>query len=187
MPGDEWQKFANLRAYLSFMWTHPGKKLLFMGCEFGQPKEWNHDAELSWDLLQYESHRGIQGTLRALNRVYRSEPALWQRDFEPGGFSWAVADDREQSVLGYFRYGHAGARSLLILCNFTPLPRQNYRVGVHAGGWREIFNSDAAGFGGSDTGNAGVISSQPVAAHGQGDSIEVTLPPLATIILRHEH
>jgi len=186
MPGDEWQKFANLRAYLGFMWTHPGKKLLFMGCEFGQPKEWNHDAELSWDLLQYESHRGIQGTLRELNRVYRAEPAMYQRDFEPGGFSWAVADDRQQSVLGYFRHGHEGSRTLLIVCNFTPMPRQYFRIGVPAGAWREIFNSDATGFGGSDVGNGGVISSAPVGSHGRDSSIELTLPPLATIILRHE-
>ena len=185
MPGDEWQKFANLRSYLGFMWTHPGKKLLFMGCEFGQPKEWNHDVELSWDLLQYESHRGIQGTLRALNRVYRTEPALYQRDFDPGGFSWAVENDRDQSVLAYFRYGHEGANTVLVVCNFTPVPRHHFRIGVPGGAWREIFNSDAAGFGGSDVGNAGLIASSPVWSHGREDSIELTLPPLATIILRH--
>jgi len=175
-----------LRAYLGFMWSHPGKKLLFMGCEFGQPTEWNHDAELSWHLLQYESHRGIQGTLRALNQVYQSEPALYQRDFEPGGFAWAVDNDREQSVLGYFRHGHEGSASILAVSNFTPVPRQFYRIGVPAGGWREIFNSDNAGFGGSDVGNAGVIASQPVGSHGHDQSIELTLPPLATILLRHE-
>jgi 1,4-alpha-glucan branching enzyme len=186
MPGDEWQKFANLRAYLGFMWSHPGKKLLFMGCEFGQPTEWNHDAELPWHLLQYESHRGIQGTLRELNHVYRTEPALYQRDFEPGGFSWAVEDARDQSVLGYFRYGHEGSSTILIVCNFTPIPRYQFRIGVPAGKWREIFNSDNAGFGGSDIGNAGEIYTQAVWSHDRDASIELTLPPLATIMLRHE-
>jgi 1,4-alpha-glucan branching enzyme len=184
MPGDAWQKFANLRAYLGFMWGHPGKKLLFMGCEFGQPTEWNHDAELPWHLLQYDSHRGIQGTLRALNRVYQSEPALYQRDFEPGGFSWAIEDDRDQSVLGFFRYGHAGTAPVLVVCNFTPVPRYHYRIGAPDGNWREIFNSDNAGFGGGDVGNAGLIATSAVACHRHGQSIELTLPPLATIILR---
>jgi 1,4-alpha-glucan branching enzyme len=187
MPGDDWQKFANLRAYLGFMWGHPGKKLLFMGCEFGQPKEWNHDAELSWALLQYENHRGIQGTLRELNRVYQAEPALYQRDFEPGGFSWAVDADREQSVLAFFRYGHEGTSPVLVVCNFTPVPRYDYRIGVPEGAWREIFNSDAAGFGGGNIGNGGLIGSAAHASHGREHSIALTLPPLATVILRLEH
>ena len=186
MPGDEWQKFANLRAYLGFMWSHPGKKLLFMGCEFGQPTEWNHDAELPWHLLQYESHRGIQGTLRELNRVYRAEPALYQRDFDSGGFSWAVDNDRDQSVLAYFRYGHENTAPILAICNFTPVPRHDFRIGVPAGNWREIFNSDAAGFGGSNIGNAGLIPAEPIPSHGRDHSIALTLPPLATILLRHE-
>jgi 1,4-alpha-glucan branching enzyme len=186
MPGDEWQRFANLRAYLGFMWGHPGKKLLFMGCEFGQPAEWNHDAELAWHLLQYESHRGIQGTVRELNRVYHAEPSLYQRDFEAGGFSWAVENDREQSVLAFFRYGHEGAAPVLVVSNFTPIPRQHFRIGVPGGKWREIFNSDNAGLGGSDVGNAGQIASVPQPSHGREHSIELTLPPLATIILRQE-
>jgi 1,4-alpha-glucan branching enzyme len=186
MPGDDWQKFANLRAYLGFMWGHPGKKLLFMGCEFGQPAEWNHDAELSWQLLQFENHRGIQGTLRDLNRVYHAEPSLYQRDFEPGGFSWAVDADREQSVLAFFRYGHEGTNPVLVICNFTPVPRHAYRIGVPEGAWREIFNSDSAGFGGSNIGNGGLIGSAPHASHGREHSIALTLPPLATIILRRE-
>jgi 1,4-alpha-glucan branching enzyme len=186
MPGDEWQKFANLRAYLGFMWSHPGKKLLFMGCEFGQPTEWNHDAELPWHLLQYESHRGIQGTLRELNRVYRAEPALYQRDFESGGFSWAVDNDRDQSVLAYFRYGQEGTSPILAVCNFTPVSRHDFRIGVPAGSFREIFNSDAAGFGGSGIGNAGLIAAQPIPSHGRDHSIVLILPPLATIFLRHE-
>jgi len=186
MPGDEWQRFANLRAYLGFMWGHPGKKLIFMGCEFGQPTEWNHDAELSWHLLQYENHRGIQGTLRALNHVYQTEPAFYQRDFEPGGFAWAVENDREQSVLAFFRFGHEGSAPVLIVSNFTPVPRYNYRIGVPGGAWREIFNSDNAGFGGGDIGNGGQIAAVPHALHGREHSIELTLPPLATIILRQD-
>ena len=186
MPGDEWQRFANLRAYFGFMWTHPGKKLLFMGCEFGQPKEWNHDAELSWDLLQQDNHRGVQGTLRALNKVYRAEPALHGRDFDADGFTWVIGDDREQSVFAYLRHGAAGTRPVLVVCNFTPMPRQGYRIGVPGGAWREIFNSDNAGYGGSDVGNAGVLRADAAALHGQPGGIVLTLPPLATIILRQE-
>ena len=145
MPGDEWQRFANLRAYFGFMWTHPGKKLLFMGCEFGQPKEWNHDAELSWDLLQQDNHRGVQGTLRALNKVYRSEPALHGRDFNADGFTWVIGDDREQSVFAYLRHGLAGTRPVLVVCNFTPMPRQGYRIGVPGGAWREILTPTTPG------------------------------------------
>jgi 1,4-alpha-glucan branching enzyme len=186
MPGDDWQRFANLRAYLAFMWTHPGKKLLFMGSEFGQPTEWNHDRELSWHLLQYENHRGVQGTLRALNHLLQTEPALYQRDFDGSGFQWIVGDDRDQSVFAYLRRGEPGARPILTICNFTPVPRHHYRIGIPAGGWREIFNSDAAGFGGADIGNPGILHTTPDPAHGHLDSITLTLPPLATIILRHE-
>jgi 1,4-alpha-glucan branching enzyme len=186
MPGDEWQKFANLRAYLAFMWTHPGKKLLFMGCEFGQPKEWNHDAELSWDLLREEKHRGVQGAVRALNKVLKSEPALYERDFDAGGFQWVVGDDREQSVLAYLRLGHEGTRPVLVVCNFTPVPRYDYRVGVPGGAWREIFNSDAAGYGGSDVGNGGVMRADEMGMHGMGHSVRLTLPPLGVILLRQD-
>jgi 1,4-alpha-glucan branching enzyme len=185
MPGDEWQKFANLRAYLGFMWTNPGKKLLFMGCEFGQLTEWNHDAELPWDALTQDSHRGIQGAVRALNQVYRDHPALHQVDFEPRGFQWVVGDDRGQSVFAYLRHGNDGS-SVLVICNFTPTPRYGYRVGVPAGKWREILNTDAAGFGGSDVGNPGILEAAPEPSHGQSHSIELTLPPLATIILHQE-
>ena len=186
MPGDEWQRFANLRAYLGFMWTHPGKKLLFMGCEFGQPKEWNHDAELSWDLLQSDSHRGVQGALRALNKVYRAEPALHGRDFAADGFTWVIGDDRAQSVFAYLRHGGPGTRPVLVVCNFTPIPRPDYRIGVPGGAWREIFNSDNAGYGGSDVGNADVLRADAAPLHGQPGGIALTLPPLATIILRQE-
>ena len=185
MPGDEWQRFANLRAYLGFMWTQPGKKLLFMGCEFGQPTEWNHDAELSWHLLQYGNHRGLQGALRALNHLVQETPALYQRDFDPEGFSWVVGDDREQSVFAYLRHGDVGTQPVLVVCNFTPVPRYDYRLGVPEGNWAEVFNADAIGFGGSGVGNGGVLASG-APSHGQAGSIVLTLPPLATIILRRE-
>ncbi len=186
MPGDEWQRFANLRAYLGFMWTHPGKKLIFMGCEFGQMSEWNHDSELSWPLLQHRTHRGIQDTVRALNRLYQSEPALYQRDFEPSGFAWVVGDDRAQSVFAYLRYGEDGTAPLLAICNFTPVPRANYRIGIPGGSWREIFNSDNTGYGGSGVGNAGALHSAPSPSHSHLHSICLTLPPLATLILRQD-
>jgi 1,4-alpha-glucan branching enzyme len=186
MPGDEWQRFANLRAYLAFMWTHPGKKLLFMGSEFGQPGEWNYKTELSWDLLQWETHRGVQGTVRALNHIYKSEPALYQRDFDPSGFDWVIGDDRDQSVFAYLRYGGDGAAPLLTICNFTPIPRDHYRIGIPEGNWQEIFNSDNAGYGGSGVGNAGINQSTPQPSHNHPNSITLMLPPLATIILRQD-
>jgi len=186
MPGDEWQRFANLRAYLGFMWTNPGKKLLFMGCEFGQLTEWNHDGELAWPALTQDHHRGVQGTVRALNQAYRDEPALHQLDADPSGFQWVVGDDRVQSVFAYLRFGKGGSSPVLVICNFTPTPLHGYRVGVPEGRWREILNTDAAGFGGSDTGNSGVIDAEPHSSHGQSHSIELTLPPLATIILHQE-
>jgi 1,4-alpha-glucan branching enzyme len=186
MPGDEWQKFASLRAYLGFMWTQPGKKLLFMGCEFGQTREWNHDAELSWDLLQHNNHRGVQGALRALNHLHRTEPALYAHDFDAAGFTWVIGDDRDQSVIAYLRHGNEGDKPLLVICNFTPVPRHHYRIGVPGAAWREVFNSDNAGFGGSDLGNAGLLRTASEAMHGQPGAIALTLPPLATIILRQE-
>jgi 1,4-alpha-glucan branching enzyme len=186
MPGDEWQRFANLRAYFGFMWAHPGKKLLFMGCEFGQPTEWNHDAELAWPLLNSESHRGLQGALRALNRAYRETPALYQRDDDPAGFRWVIGDDRAQSVFAYMRFGHEGTLPVLVVCNFTSIPRYNYRIGVPAFKWREILNTDARGFGGSDIGNVGILETERVPVHGHEQSIELVLPPLATIIIAAE-
>lgn len=186
MPGDEWQRFANLRAYLAFMWAHPGKKLLFMGCEFGQPTEWNHDAELSWQLLQNDSHRGIQGTVRAINNLVRSESAFYQTDFSSKGFEWIVGDDSAQSIFGFLRYGDSHNNAILVVCNFTPMPRLNYQIGVPSGSWREIFNSDAAGFGGTDLGNAGLMKASSEPMHGQTNSLTLILPPLATIFLRRD-
>jgi 1,4-alpha-glucan branching enzyme len=186
MPGDDWQSFANLRAYLGFMWAHPGKKLLFMGCEFGQKREWNHDAELGWDLLQHARHRGVQGTVRLLNEVLKAEPALYERDFAPEGFSWVVGDDRDQSVFAFLRFGGPGSKPLLVVCNFTPIPRLGYRIGVPAGNWSEVFNSDLEGLGGSGVGNSGILHAWDDPLHGQPASLELSLPPLATIFLKQE-
>jgi 1,4-alpha-glucan branching enzyme len=184
MPGDEWQKFANLRAYLSFMWTHPGKKLLFMGGEIGQVREWNHDRSIDWDLLDNPMHAGVQRVVRDLNRLYRDTPALHQRDAEPDGFAWSVIDDAGNSIFAYLRFGVEGEKPVLVLCNFTPLPHQGYTVGVPmAGAWQEIFNSDAAIYGGSNMGNGGVVQALEEPSHGQPASISLTVPPLATIVL----
>jgi 1,4-alpha-glucan branching enzyme len=184
MPGDRWQKFANLRAYLAFMWTHPGKKLLFMGGEFGQEREWNHDQSLDWHLLAEAEHRGVQGLMRDLNALYRATPALHQLDCEAEGFEWVVSDDAGQSVLAFLRKPRDTSSPVLVVCNFTPIPRQGYRIGVPtAGTWRERLNSDAAGYGGSSQANSGAIETRAIAAHGQPVSLELTLPPLATIVL----
>lgn len=186
MPGDDWQRFANLRAYLGFMWAHPGKKLLFMGCEFGQTTEWNHDAELPWYLLENESHRGIQGVVRAINNIVKSERAFYQLDFSPEGFEWVVSDDNAQCIFGFLRYDATHSNVMLVVCNFTPVPRLNYDIGVPAGSWREIFNSDAVGFGGTGLGNSGLVDAAPIPLHGQVGSLTLTLPPLAAIYLRRE-
>jgi 1,4-alpha-glucan branching enzyme len=184
MPGDEWQKFANLRAYFGFMWGHPGKKLLFMGGEFGQPREWNHDASLDWHLLDAPRHRGLQLLVRDLNRLHAGEAALHEQDDRPEGFRWIVGDDRAQSVFAFLRLA-PNAPTFLVLSNFTPVPRHAYRVGVPSGGfWRECINTDAAEYGGSGVGNEGFVQSQDVPSHGQPCSLLLTLPPLATIMLR---
>ncbi len=185
MPGDRWQKFANLRAYLGFMWAHPGKKLLFMGCEIAQEREWNHDGEVDWFLLDDPNHAGIQRLVRDLNRLYRREPALHRRDSSPEGFRWIIGDDRANSVFAFLRQGEAGDPPVLVVCNMTPAPRPHYRIGVpHEGQWREIANSDSRFYGGSDMGNDGGAATTPVPAHGEPQSLEITLPPLSTIMLR---
>jgi 1,4-alpha-glucan branching enzyme len=184
MPGDEWQKFANLRAYFGFMWGHPGKKLLFMGGEFGQPREWNHDTSLDWHLLDAPRHRGVQRLIRDLNVFLAAEPGLHARDDSPDGFRWVIGDDRAQSVFAFLRLAE-GAAPVLVVSNFTPVPRESYRVGVpHGGLWRECINSDASDYGGSGMGNAGAVQAEMVAAHGQPYSLPLTLPPLSTIMLR---
>jgi 1,4-alpha-glucan branching enzyme len=184
MPGDRRQKFANLRAYLAFMWTHPGKKLLFMGGEFAQEREWNHDRQLDWDLLSQPEHRGVQGLVRELNKLYRTVPSLHECDCEAEGFQWVEASDADQSVLAYLRKGKPGSTPVLIVCNFTPVVRHNYRLGVPLSGiWTESLNTDSSVYGGSNVGNAGQVEASATPSHGQPASLELTLPPLATIIL----
>ena len=187
MPGDDWQKFANLRAYLGFMWTQPGKKLLFMGCEIGQWSEWNHDAQVDWGLLDYLPHRGVQHLLRDLNHAYAGLPALHARDFSPEGFQWIIGDDWQQSVFAWLRLGRDGDAPVLVVCNMTPVPRHDYRIGVPVMGfWKEVVNSDAAEYGGSGLGNGGGLGADAIPSHGQSSSLLLTLPPLSTIILRPE-
>ncbi|MBX5229031.1 1,4-alpha-glucan branching protein GlgB [Rhizobium sp. NLR9b] len=184
MPGDEWQKFANLRSYLAFMWGHPGKKLMFMGGEIAQLGEWNHDASISWEVLDRPAHAGIQRLVKDLNGFYKDEPALQFGDFHHQGFEWAAADDAVNSVLGMLRYAPDRSSSVLVLSNFTPVPRYGYRIGVPQDGvWVERVTTDAREYGGSGLVN-GAVSSEPVAAHGRPHSLALTLPPLATIFLK---
>jgi 1,4-alpha-glucan branching enzyme len=187
MPGDGWQKFAQLRAYLAFMWAHPGKKLLFMGGEFGQGKEWDFNHSLDGHLLENDHHRGVQELVRDLNRHLGFEGALHQRDCEGEGFQWITFDDRENSVYAFVRHGVDGARPIVVLVNLTPVPRHGYTVGLPSGGrWRELLNSDGEGYGGSNLGNGGAIEGRDQPSHGFGWSTDVTLPPLATLWLVHE-
>jgi len=184
MPGDDWRRFANLRLLLGAMWTTPGKKLLFMGGEFGQRREWNHDASLDWDLLEQEGHRGVQRFVRDLNGLYRAEPALHRLDCEGAGFSWIDCDDAADSTLVWLRRASAD-EVVLVACNFTPVPRHNRRIGVpRAGAWREILNGDATVYGGSGQGNLGGVRAAPVPCDGQPQSIVVTLPPLAAVAFK---
>jgi len=185
MPGDEWQKFANLRALYAYMWAHPGKKLLFMGSEFAQWREWYHEDSLDWHLCEQDAHAGMQRLLRDLNRVYRGESALHELDFSADGFEWMDVNDAEHSVVSFVRKARSNDDLVLAVCNFTPVPRQNYRVGVPRGGWwREILNSDAAHFGGAGWGNLGGVEAAPVEQHGRYHSLSLTLPPLGVIYLK---
>ncbi|MEM8667750.1 MAG: 1,4-alpha-glucan branching protein GlgB [Planctomycetota bacterium] len=187
MPGDMWQKFANLRLLYSYMWTHPGKKLLFMGGELGQWNEWNHEDGPQWELLDFETHRGVQQLVADLNRVVIENPAMHQLDFTGEGFEWVDCMNWQDSTLVYLRKGLDGTAPVLICCNFTPVVRHHYRVGVPQGGfWREIFNSDSETYGGSNVGNYPGADSLGEGHHGRPDSIEITMPPLATVILRLE-
>jgi 1,4-alpha-glucan branching enzyme len=179
MAGDDWQKFSNLRAYYTFMWGYPGKKLLFMGQEFAQRREWDENRGLDWELLDSPAHAGVRQLVRDLNRVYREKPALHARDCEGEGFSWAVADDKANSVFAWTRQA-PGAHPVLVVSNMTPVPRHGYSVPVPRNGrWREIINSDAQQYGGSGVGNFGVVEAS-------GDHIVLTLPPLATVMLEYE-
>ena len=184
MAGDRWQKFANLRAYFGFMWTHPGKKLLFMGGEFAQDREWNHDQSLDWHLLDDPLHGGMQKLVRDLNHLYRDRPALHRLDCEPEGFEWIDASDAEQSVLVFLRKSDNGAPPVVVLCNLTPQVHHDYRIGVPLpGAWSEILNTDDAAYGGSDVGNRGALQTEDARWHGRQASLSLTLPPLATIVL----
>jgi len=185
MPGDDWQKFANLRALLGYMFAQSGKKLLFMGGEFGQWNEWYHEASLDWDLLGRPFHEGLRRWVEDLNRTYRSEKALYERDFEPGGFQWVDCNDSQQSTISLLRKGNHEDDTLLVACNFTPVPRHNYRVGAPKGGfWREILNSDSTNYGGSGQGNMGGIEAAPLPFHGYPYSLNLTLPPLGAVYFK---
>ncbi len=187
MPGDRWQRFANLRAYLGFMWAHPGKKLLFMGSELAQEREWNHDTQLDWSALQDPMHRGVHDLVGDLNALYQSEAALHRLDCEGIGFHWIVGDDRANSVVAFIRHGGDEAPPVIALCNFTPVPRYGYRIGApRQGRWREVLNTDAQSYGGSGVGNMGLVETSSQPSHGQPFSLSLTLPPLATVLLRHE-
>ncbi|HEU4618221.1 MAG TPA: 1,4-alpha-glucan branching protein GlgB [Gammaproteobacteria bacterium] len=187
MPGDDWQKFANLRTLFGYMYLHPGKKLLFMGGEFGQWNEWNHEAGLDFRLLDQPLHAGVKRWLRDLNTFYRSEPGIAQLDFSDQGFEWVDCNDSEESVISFLRKDASGNRVVLAVVNFTPVPRANYQVGVpRPGRWTEVLNSDAPLYGGSGQGNLGGAETAPVPAHGRFQSLSLTLPPLAVVVFRHE-
>jgi 1,4-alpha-glucan branching enzyme len=184
MSGDDWQKFANLRALYGYMYAQPAKKLLFMGGEFGQWREWSHDGSLDWDLVDYPLHSGVQQWIRDLNRLYRSEPALHELDCEPAGFEWIDCGDAESSVVSLIRKGKSTANLVLMVCNFTPVPRQEYRIGApHGGFWREALNSDATEYGGSGMGNRGGVDADAWPQHGRPFSLPLTLPPLSVLFL----
>jgi 1,4-alpha-glucan branching enzyme len=182
MPGDEWQQFANLRLLLGYKWAHPGKQLLFMGGEFGQRREWDHDGSLEWHALGHAPHAGVQRWTRDLNRFYRETPAMHVLDFAPEGFEWIDCNDRDASVLAFLRRGRTPRDVVLVVCNFTPIPRANYRVGVpHGGRWIERLNSDSQDYGGSGVGNLGAVDAAPLPAHGRYHSLTLHLPPLAAV------
>jgi len=187
MWGDAWQKKANLRALYALMYAHPGRKLLFMGAEFAQIREWNHDTELDWHLLQDPGHAGVQRLVRDLNHLYCRCPALHARDDEPGGFAWIDVQDKSQSVFSFLRQGHESAHQIVAICNMTPVVRHGYRLGVPQGGaWKEVLNTDSAHYGGSDVGNFGKVISDPVPRHGHANSVVLSLPPLGVLWLEPE-
>jgi len=187
MPGDIWQKRATLRALYGYMYGHPGKKLMFMGCEFGQWREWGHDESLDWHLLQYAEHRGIQHWVRDLNRTLKEQPALHQVDFDHTGFEWIDCSDFEGSVVSFIRRAHHSSDFVLVAVNFTPVVRHDYVIGVpEAGRYVELLNSDGEIYGGGNLGNSGVIQSEPTPAHGRPHRLSLVLPPLACLILKRE-
>jgi 1,4-alpha-glucan branching enzyme len=187
MPGDDWQKFANLRLLLGFMYTHPGKKLLFMGAEFGQRREWTHEESLDWHLLEYPAHQGVQKWIKDLNLFYRMAPALYELDFEQAGFEWLDFSDWGKSVISFIRKGNDSRNLILVVCNFTPVVRSNYKVGVPKGGvWKEVLNSDAREYGGSGQGNLGGVAAQPNPLHSREFSLSLTLPPLSVLVFQQD-
>jgi 1,4-alpha-glucan branching enzyme len=187
MPADDWQKFANLRLLFGYMYAQPGKKLLFMGGELGQWQEWRHDESLDWHLLDYQRHAEIQKWVEDLNRLYRSEPALYQLDCEPAGFEWIDCSDTEQGVISFIRRGKPTGDIVLAVCNFTPMPRLNYQVGALRGGfWMELLNSDAKEYGGSGHGNLGGVEAVPIPYHGRPYSLNLTLPPLGAVFFKSQ-
>ena len=185
MPGDEWQRFANTRAFLAYMFAHPGKKLLFMGTEFGQTSEWNHDAQLEWRLLQYPIHYKLQTMVKELNWLYRREPALFEVDDSYHGFEWIDLQDAESSIITFIRFARNREDFIVFACNFTPVPREGYRIGVpKAGLYRELFNTDSELFGGANLGNAGAVWADEIPFHGRPASLNVTVPPLAVVAFK---
>ena len=185
MPGDEWQRFANVRAFLAYMYTHPGKKLLFMGSEIGQYEEWNHDSSVRWDLLCFDYHRKLQELSRELNALYRATPALYQVDFHYSGFEWVDFHDWENSIIAFIRRAEDPEDFLLVCCNFTPVVRRKYEVSVPAPGfYAEMLNTDSEHFGGSNVGNGGGVWSRPAPQRDRRHSISITLPPLAVIVFK---
>ncbi|MEO8026539.1 MAG: 1,4-alpha-glucan branching protein GlgB [Bryobacteraceae bacterium] len=187
MPGDDWQKFANLRLLYGYMFTHPGKKLQFMGCDFGQWAEWNHDKSLDWHLADGPPHAGLHRWVRDLNTFYRGHPALYERDSDSRGFEWIDCSDRQNSVISFLRRGVAADDVALCVCNFTPMTHHNYRVGAPLGGfWKEVLNSDALLYGGSGQGNQGGVEASPVQTHNRPFSLNLSLPPLGTVVFARE-
>jgi 1,4-alpha-glucan branching enzyme len=187
MPGDDWQKFANLRLLFGHMYAQPAKKLLFMGGEFGQWSEWYHEESLDWQLLEFPLHAGLQRWVKELNRTYRTEKALYELDFDPAGFEWIDCNDTQQSTLSLFRKSRSTSEIILVVLNFTPTPRYNYQVGAPRGGlWQEILNSDAEEYGGSGHGNFGGIDAVPIEIHGRPYSLKLTLPPLGAVFFKSE-
>ena len=187
MPGDDWRRLANLRLLFTYQFTHPGKKLIFMGSEFGQWHEWAHDGALEWDLASHDRHKGVQLLVRDLNRLYRTIPAMHVFDFDGRGFEWVDFKDWEHSVISYLRKGEEPEDVLLIACNFTPVPRPRYLVGVPLPGfWKEILNSDASVYGGSNVGNSGGVATKNAPCFGRKQSLQLMLPPLGAVVLQYE-
>jgi 1,4-alpha-glucan branching enzyme len=185
MPGSERDRFANLRLLFAYMYAQPGKKLMFMGDEFGQVREWAHDTSLEWHVLQYRNHSGLQNWVGQLNRVYRSEPALHLLDTNPAGFEWVDCNDNMTSTISLLRKSESPKDTVLVVCNFTPITRVGYRVGVPEGGyWRELLNSDAEEYGGTGVGNLGGVDAEEEPAHGRPHSVKLTLPPLGALFLK---